>query len=344
MLEQVIQIIRGQLEEPGLALSAQTNLLTDLQLNSLELVELVCALEDAFELEVPGEGFAQIRHHRRCGELSRAPVNPAGRGGDIDADPAGLSADASAAAHLVHGKLHPGTGMWNNAGSLKMRGRLDFALLAEAVNRYIASHPNIRLRVTERDGQPVQYVAPYRPYPVERLDFSALGKQGLYDWDSQQNTAPMPLMDCDLFYFAIFQTGEGGGRHLRQGAPHHLRRAEHDRPDQRDHADLSGPAGGDRAGDCARAGLSVVHRSGGGLSGFAPGPARPGLLAAGARPAAGAHPHEGGQVQGDLGARPAQNLRAHRPGQRADPRSTASAPSCRPSACFCRCWRCTSTG
>ncbi|MGI6199214.1 MAG: phosphopantetheine-binding protein [Christensenellales bacterium] len=53
MLEQVIQIIRGQLEEPGLALSAQTNLLTDLQLNSLELVELVCALEDAFELEVP---------------------------------------------------------------------------------------------------------------------------------------------------------------------------------------------------------------------------------------------------------------------------------------------------
>ena len=49
MLEQVIQIIRGQLEEPGLALSAQTNLLTDLQLNSLELVELVCALEDAFE-------------------------------------------------------------------------------------------------------------------------------------------------------------------------------------------------------------------------------------------------------------------------------------------------------
>ena len=108
-------------------------------------------------------------------------------------------------------KLHPGTGMWNNAGSLKMRGRLDFVLLAEAVNRYIASHPNIRLRVTERDGQPVQYVAPYRPYPVERLDFSALGKQGLYDWDSQQNTAPMPLMDCDLFYFAIFQTGEGEG-------------------------------------------------------------------------------------------------------------------------------------
>lgn len=53
MLEQVIQIIRGQLEQPGLALSAQTNLLTDLQLNSLELVELVCALEDAFELEVP---------------------------------------------------------------------------------------------------------------------------------------------------------------------------------------------------------------------------------------------------------------------------------------------------
>ena len=53
MLAQVTQIIRGQLEQPGLALSAQTNLLTDLQLNSLELVELVCALEDAFELEVP---------------------------------------------------------------------------------------------------------------------------------------------------------------------------------------------------------------------------------------------------------------------------------------------------
>lgn len=53
MLEQVIRIIRGQLEQPDQALTAQTNLLTDLQLNSLELVELVCALEDAFDLEVP---------------------------------------------------------------------------------------------------------------------------------------------------------------------------------------------------------------------------------------------------------------------------------------------------
>ena len=31
-------------------------------------------------------------------------------------------------------KLYPGTGMWNNAGTLKIKGELNYALLARAMN------------------------------------------------------------------------------------------------------------------------------------------------------------------------------------------------------------------
>lgn len=53
MQDQVLAIIAEQLEVPRETLSPETGLLTDLHINSLVLVELVCAFEEAFELEIP---------------------------------------------------------------------------------------------------------------------------------------------------------------------------------------------------------------------------------------------------------------------------------------------------
>lgn len=53
MDDQVLAIIAAQLEVPAEALSPETGLLTDLHINSLRLVELVCAFEEAFDLEIP---------------------------------------------------------------------------------------------------------------------------------------------------------------------------------------------------------------------------------------------------------------------------------------------------
>ena len=53
MFEKVKHIIEEHIDCEGISLTPQTNLLTDLSINSLDLVELVCAFEVAFDIEVP---------------------------------------------------------------------------------------------------------------------------------------------------------------------------------------------------------------------------------------------------------------------------------------------------
>lgn len=106
---------------------------------------------------------------------------------------------------------HPGTSMWNNAGTLKIHGVLDFDLLDRAVQLFLEENESLRLRITLKDGEPVQYVAPYRPVHIDRLDFSDSGVKGLYAWDERQTRAPMPLVDSPLYYFALARIAPGEG-------------------------------------------------------------------------------------------------------------------------------------
>lgn len=108
-------------------------------------------------------------------------------------------------------KLHPGTGMWNNAGTLKLKGKLDVALLDQAIQLFLMQNESIRLRITEENGMPVQYIAAYQPVKLDVLDFTETGVQSLYEWDSIQNQSPMPLLNSNLFYFAIIRLKEDEG-------------------------------------------------------------------------------------------------------------------------------------
>lgn len=108
-------------------------------------------------------------------------------------------------------KLHPGTGMWNNAGTLKIKGKLDFALLERAVNLFLQDSDSIRLRLTLERDEPRQYVEPYEWLSIEQLDFSHRDVQELYEWDSIQTQAPMPMLNSPLYYFAMFRLGENEG-------------------------------------------------------------------------------------------------------------------------------------
>jgi hypothetical protein len=108
-------------------------------------------------------------------------------------------------------KLHPGTGMWNNAGTLKIKGKLDYALLERAVNVFLRDNESARLRVGVEDGVPYQYVADYEYYKIDCLDFTDRGVKNLYKWDSMQTQAPMPLIDSNLYYFAMIKLSENEG-------------------------------------------------------------------------------------------------------------------------------------
>ena len=61
MLERVIEIIKETYKKKDLVVDADTNLLDDLELNSLEVAELVCAFEDEFEIDIPDRAISGFR-------------------------------------------------------------------------------------------------------------------------------------------------------------------------------------------------------------------------------------------------------------------------------------------
>jgi acyl carrier protein len=64
MFEKVKRIIEENINCEGVKLSLETELLVDLNVNSLDLVELVCAFESAFGIEVPEKDirkFAKVK-------------------------------------------------------------------------------------------------------------------------------------------------------------------------------------------------------------------------------------------------------------------------------------------
>jgi len=108
-------------------------------------------------------------------------------------------------------KLHPGTGMWNNAGTLKIRGDIDYTLLKKALCMFIQENEAARIRIGVKGTVPYQYVVEYNDFDIDLLDFSARGVEKLYEWDSMQTQAPMPLVDSSLFYFALIRISDEEG-------------------------------------------------------------------------------------------------------------------------------------
>ncbi len=61
LVERVNVIITDQLGVEKDALSAEANLLDDLGADSLDVVELVMALEEAFDIEIPDDAIEGMR-------------------------------------------------------------------------------------------------------------------------------------------------------------------------------------------------------------------------------------------------------------------------------------------
>jgi acyl carrier protein len=60
MFEKVKGVIEENINCGGVKLTPETELLTDLNVNSLDLVELICALEAAFGIEVPEKDIGRF--------------------------------------------------------------------------------------------------------------------------------------------------------------------------------------------------------------------------------------------------------------------------------------------
>jgi len=61
MIEKLTEILRENTGEDNLTINEDTVLITDLGLNSLDLVSLACSVEDEFDIEIPDRAIKDIK-------------------------------------------------------------------------------------------------------------------------------------------------------------------------------------------------------------------------------------------------------------------------------------------
>ena len=61
MLEKLQEIVRRFSDDESIVINTDTVLLTDLGLNSYELVQMVCEVEDKFNIEIPDRAISGFK-------------------------------------------------------------------------------------------------------------------------------------------------------------------------------------------------------------------------------------------------------------------------------------------
>ncbi|MCI8928425.1 MAG: acyl carrier protein [Lachnospiraceae bacterium] len=60
MLERIVEIVKEQLNVSDVAITADTSFEKDLEVDSLDLFELVMALEEEYDVEIPSEDLERL--------------------------------------------------------------------------------------------------------------------------------------------------------------------------------------------------------------------------------------------------------------------------------------------
>ena len=116
---------------------------------------------------------------------------------------------------------YPGISMNIVAGNLRLKGDIDYPAFIQAIKLFIKNNEGLHIHFSENDGEVRQYAVPYEENDIDFFDFSQSGGfDALYKWDEAQTKIPFPLIDSDLFYFAVFKIDEQtGGTYAKL---HHL--------------------------------------------------------------------------------------------------------------------------
>ena len=72
MLDRIIEIIQDQLNIDGVEITEESSFKDDLGADSLDTVELVMALEDEFEIEIPDEQAEKITTVQQAVDYAKA--------------------------------------------------------------------------------------------------------------------------------------------------------------------------------------------------------------------------------------------------------------------------------
>lgn len=107
-------------------------------------------------------------------------------------------------------KVNLNSPLHNIGGCLKINEIVDIEKLKEAINIVVKKNEGLRLRVTERDGQPVQYISDLKKENVDFLDFSNFDEPLIEheNWSKSIFQKAFQLENSKLYYFAIYKINE----------------------------------------------------------------------------------------------------------------------------------------
>ena len=88
-------------------------------------------------------------------------------------------------------------------------GRRDMNLLKDAIHRVIMKNDALRIRLTLKDKEAVQYLCDYEKKDIEICDLGPVKSTPfLSEWLENENKKPIKLFDCELFQFKILDLYE----------------------------------------------------------------------------------------------------------------------------------------
>lgn len=117
-------------------------------------------------------------------------------------------------------KLYPETSIGIVAGTLRLNTDVNFSVLENAINKFIKNNDAMQLRITEKAGNPVQYINSYEYEKIEFVDFSDKDINELYAWEEEQARIPFDFFDSPLFKFIMFKVSDNDGGFLIK--THHI--------------------------------------------------------------------------------------------------------------------------
>ncbi|WP_051775464.1 non-ribosomal peptide synthetase [Paenibacillus tyrfis] len=119
--------------------------------------------------------------------------------------------------HLTHAQrriwytelLYPNTTTCVLSGTAVIRGNIDLHVLRQAIDLVIQQNEAFRIKLTQENGEPMQYIEPHMYKEIEFLDFSEYNHAArAEEWLGRHNRTPMELLHSDLYQFVIFKLSD----------------------------------------------------------------------------------------------------------------------------------------
>ncbi|MGH0498965.1 amino acid adenylation domain-containing protein [Bacillus wiedmannii] len=107
-------------------------------------------------------------------------------------------------------KINTNSPLHNIGGCLKINENIDVEGMKQTVNFIIKNNEGLRLRFSEKEDQPMQYVQEFENENIDFLDFSNCEnpKKEHKDWVGRLFKKSFDLEDRPLYYFAIYKISE----------------------------------------------------------------------------------------------------------------------------------------